>query len=116
MNELIAVVPFKVAQEEEEYDETVSFNAGNRAERVKTGATTKEGKLTYEEATAELNALIGLEAVKKQIDEFSTYLKFLKIREEKGFKESNTFNLHTAFLGNPWERPCKIILKWRLKF
>ena len=25
----------------------------------------------------------------------------MKIREEKGFKEDNTFNLHTAFLGNP---------------
>jgi SpoVK/Ycf46/Vps4 family AAA+-type ATPase len=101
MNELIAVVPFKVAQEEEEHDDSVSFNAGNRAERVKTAEITKEGKLTYEEATADLTALIGLDAVKKQIDEFATYLKFLKIREEKGFKESNIFNLHTAFLGNP---------------
>ncbi len=98
MNELIAVVPFSVGQEEEEMEGEMSFNVDNRNERPTAGGG---GKLTYEEASAELHSLIGLEVVKKQIDEFSTYLKFLKIREEKGFKESNTFNLHTAFLGNP---------------
>lgn len=101
MNELIAVVPFVVAQEEEKLEGEMSFNIGNKVERVTTGNSGAVEKPTFEEASAELNALIGLEAVKKQIDEFSTYLKFLKIREEKGFKEDNTFNLHTAFLGNP---------------
>ncbi|MCH2024012.1 MAG: AAA family ATPase [Saprospiraceae bacterium] len=101
MDELVAVVPFKVAQEEEEMEGELSFNVGNRSQSSISGKPKKVGKLTYEEATKELNALIGLEAVKKQIDEFATYLKFLKIREEKGFKESNNFNLHTAFLGNP---------------
>ncbi len=100
MNELIAVIPLKVAQEEEEMEGDVSFLV-DRTERSSTGSKDKLDNLTYEEATQELNALIGLDAVKKQIDEFATYLKFLKIREEKGFKESNTFNLHTAFLGNP---------------
>lgn len=101
MNELIAVVPFVVAQEEEEMDGEMSFNVGNKVERVASNNPAKNEKPTFEEATAELNALIGLDAVKKQIDEFSTYLKFLKIRQEKGFKEDNKFNLHTAFLGNP---------------
>lgn len=101
MNELIAVVPFEVAQEEAALEGKMSFNVGNKLERVATGSDGVVAKPTFEEASAELNALIGLEAVKKQIDEFSTYLKFLKIREEKGFKEDNTFNLHTAFLGNP---------------
>ncbi|BDS09480.1 AAA family ATPase [Aureispira anguillae] len=101
MNELIAVVPFVVAQEEEEMDGTLSFSIDNKIEQASTKGLKKEGKPTFEEATEELKALIGLEAVKKQIDEFATYLKFLKIREQKGFKEDNTFNLHTAFLGNP---------------
>jgi SpoVK/Ycf46/Vps4 family AAA+-type ATPase len=101
MNKLIAVVPFVVAQEEEELEGKMSFNIGNKLERVAADNSEVLVKPTFEEASAELNALIGLEAVKKQIDEFSTYLKFLKIREEKGFKEDNTFNLHTAFLGNP---------------
>lgn len=101
MNQLIAVVPFVVAQEEEVIDDKLPFTVGTKVVQEKEKKTEKDGKLTFEEATQELNALIGLEAVKKQIDEFATYLKFLKIREEKGFKEDNTFNLHTAFLGNP---------------
>lgn len=101
MDELIAVVPFAVAQEEEEMEEELSFAVGNKQEKLTTEEEKEVEKPTFEEATQELNALIGLEAVKKQIDEFATYLKFLKIREEKGFKESNKFNLHTAFLGNP---------------
>lgn len=100
MNELIAVVPMKVSQEEEQMEGDLSFQV-ERSDKATVNAQSADEKPTYEEATQELNALIGLEAVKKQIDEFATYLKFLKIREEKGFKESNTFNLHTAFLGNP---------------
>ncbi|CAA6803663.1 MAG: Stage V sporulation protein K [uncultured Aureispira sp.] len=101
MNKLIAVVPFVVAQEEEVLEGKMSFNVGNKVERIAADNIEAVVKPTFEEASRELNALIGLETVKKQIDEFSTYLKFLKIREEKGFKEDNTFNLHTAFLGNP---------------
>lgn len=104
MNELIAVVPFTVAQEEEESDEELSFGMFNKLDKTSTSLSQEqeqEKKLTFEEATEELNGLIGLEAVKKQIDEFATYLKFLKIRKEKGFEEKNTLNLHTVFLGNP---------------
>ncbi len=102
MNELIAVVPFTVAQEEEEAGGELSFHTYNKQDRTNINTPKEEEeKLTFEEATRELNDLIGLEAVKKQIDEFATYLKFLKIREEKGFEEDNNFNLHTAFLGNP---------------
>lgn len=100
MNEMVAVIPFTVAKEEEEDDGVLSFAVGNRMDRV-AEQLEEEQKPTFEEATAELNALIGLENVKKQIDEFATYLKFIKIREEKGFKENNNFNLHTVFLGNP---------------
>lgn len=102
MNQLVAVVPFKVREEEEEADGELSFEIQTRPDR---GQSSKEEqgpvKPTFEEATKELNALIGLENVKKQIDEFATYLKFIKIRQEKGFEENNSFNLHTAFLGNP---------------
>lgn len=102
MNQLVAVVPFKVADEEEIADGELSFEIQGRQDPLKKGTEpiVKE-KPTFEEATKELNALIGLENVKKQIDEFATYLKFIKIRQEKGFEENNSFNLHTAFLGNP---------------
>ena len=101
MNELIAVVPFKVAEESIELDDALPFDSGRSQEQLGINQEKTDEKLSFEEATKELNALIGLESVKKQIDEFATYLKFLKIRAEKGFKEGNKFNLHTAFLGNP---------------
>jgi len=39
--------------------------------------------------------------VKVQINELSTYLKFLKIRKDKGLEEDQKFNLHSIFKGNP---------------
>jgi SpoVK/Ycf46/Vps4 family AAA+-type ATPase len=101
MNQLVAVIPFKVGLEEEPMEEGISFAVHRRSlKEVQQNAGIKED-ITYEEATAELNALIGLVSVKKQIDELASYLKFLKVREEKGFKEDNKFNLHTVFMGNP---------------
>jgi SpoVK/Ycf46/Vps4 family AAA+-type ATPase len=103
MDQLIGVVPFSVAIEEEESEE-LPFNINGRKPIVSEEIETEleeEKILTFEEATAELNALIGLGTVKEQIDELSTYLKFIKIRKEKGFKENADFNLHSVFTGNP---------------
>jgi len=101
MNQLVAVIHFSVGDEAEEAEGEMAFTVHKRTERNTKVGSGPGGSLTYEEATEELNALIGLETVKKQIDELSQYLKFLKIREEKGFNESNKFNLNSAFLGNP---------------
>ncbi len=101
MNQLIAVIPFKVTLEDEPMEEGISFAVHRRSLQDVKAATGIKEDMTFEEATQDLNSLIGLESVKKQIDELATYLKFLKVRKEKGFKEDNTFNLHTAFLGNP---------------
>ncbi|MCP4443273.1 MAG: AAA family ATPase [Aureispira sp.] len=103
MDELIGVVPFAVGLEEEELQgENMPFGIQPRTNSTEIGGVeVNTGKPTFEEATKEFNELIGLNSVKKQIEEFSTYLKFIKIREEKGFKESNNFNLHTVFKGNP---------------
>ncbi len=104
MDQLIGVVPFAVGPEDEEQLGDMSFTAKGR---TTTGVSTANGEvveekaLTYEEATAELKALIGLSSVKDQIDELATYLKFIQIRKDKGFKENSDFNLHTVFMGNP---------------
>ncbi|MGB1218130.1 MAG: AAA family ATPase, partial [Saprospiraceae bacterium] len=57
--------------------------------------------MTFEEAMQELNDLIGLNSVKEQLNEFASYLQFLKVRKEKGFEENTKFNLHSIFMGNP---------------
>lgn len=56
---------------------------------------------TLSELLEELNGLIGLEQVKKAIRENITFLKFTKLRQEKGFAESSKNNLHAIFTGNP---------------
>ncbi|MCH2042842.1 MAG: AAA family ATPase [Saprospiraceae bacterium] len=106
MDQRIGIVPIEVGDEEEEEAGETPFLTGSRmlelsAEKIVEETVTPKTTITYEEATAELKALIGLESVKKQIDELSTYLKFIQIRKEKGFKENSKFNLHTIFMGNP---------------
>ncbi len=56
---------------------------------------------SFEDAFARLNDLIGLEDVKKQVYEHAQYLKFLKLRESKGFSENKSISIHSVFTGNP---------------
>ena len=99
MDTLIAVVPFEVGDFEEMYGESIPYSSG-----LDTDAPVihhRIPKLSFEEAKMELDALIGLHSVKKQINELATYLQFLKVRKEKGLQEDQQFNLHSIFTGNP---------------
>lgn len=51
-------------------------------------------------ATSELNKLIGLDEVKKDILQLINYIKVKRIREEKGLKNPS-LSLHLVFTGNP---------------
>ena len=53
-----------------------------------------------EELLAELNALVGLNRVKQQINDLIAYQSVQKLRREKGFYSSKN-TLHMAFIGNP---------------
>lgn len=56
---------------------------------------------TFEEVLKDLNALIGLAAIKKQVRDHASYIKFLQLRKEKGFEEKDDINVHSVFIGNP---------------
>lgn len=56
---------------------------------------------TQQEVVEQLNNLIGLEDIKKQVHDHFRYLEFLKLRKDKGFRETDRMNLHAAFKGNP---------------
>lgn len=56
---------------------------------------------SLEELLAELDALVGLENVKKSIRQNITFLRFTKLRQEKGFVDSSKLSLHSIFTGNP---------------
>ena len=55
---------------------------------------------TLEEAMAELNALIGLEAVKKDVESLVNLVKVRALRKERGLKCPD-MSLHLVFSGNP---------------
>lgn len=99
MDQLVAVIPFEVGDEyieqEGEFDYTTTHGRKTVSKPV------ENSKPTFEQAFEELDALIGLGAVKDQLKEFSTYLQFLKIRKSKGFDENQQFSLHSVFMGNP---------------
>ena len=56
---------------------------------------------TLEEAHAALDKLVGMASVKKSIKENIEYLKFNKLRIEKGFADDGQIGLHSVFTGNP---------------
>ncbi len=97
MDKLIAVVPFEVGNQEIEFSGTYSYeNFNTLVPKIE-----EEKEFTFDTAKEELEKLIGLEEVKKQLNEFSTYLQFIQLRAKKGFEEDNKFKLHTIFMGNP---------------
>jgi SpoVK/Ycf46/Vps4 family AAA+-type ATPase len=103
MDVMIAVVPFEIDYEEFEADDSMAYSVPTDGEVPFLQQPTMRGAetMTFEEATAELDKLIGLHAVKEQISEFATYLRFLKLRQGMGFEEAQKFSLHTVFTGNP---------------
>lgn len=56
---------------------------------------------SFEEVIKELDQLTGLQTIKSKIHEYSDYLRYIALRREKGFEESDKINLHAVFKGNP---------------
>lgn len=57
-------------------------------------------KPTLEEAMAELNELIGLDVVKKDVDSLVNLVKVRRLRQERGMKTPD-MSFHLVFSGNP---------------
>ena len=55
---------------------------------------------TLEELLAELDSLVGLEKVKKDVNSLINLAQVMKIREERGMKQVD-ISLHLVFSGNP---------------
>lgn len=100
MDQLIAVAPFEMCDEYQEgevvLNQTTTGIISNHT-TPSTAATTE----TLETVMKGLDELIGLSDIKTRIRDYVKYLDFIKIREEKGFKESGKISLHSVFTGNP---------------
>ncbi len=105
MDVLIGGVTFQCKDVDEEgtlelitsIQQTISSASNNTITNTSTAAPEK----TLEELLDEVKVLIGLENVKKSINENITYLKFNQLRKEKGFDDTNKIALHSVFTGNP---------------
>jgi len=92
---LIARVPFKIG--EEEIRSTVEDHRVFFPD-VKTYFDIKK---TEEEILRNLDELIGLEEVKKTVNDQMTYLKYLNLKQSRGISKKEYINLHSLFIGNP---------------
>lgn len=95
---LLAVIPFEVGSDFEEGIAGVLLP--DRHAPVQLTPDLDSGQ-TFEEVLARLDALIGLDAVKAQVRDHASYIQFLQLREEKGFEERESINVHSVFIGNP---------------
>ena len=62
--------------------------------------TTQSPQLPVINAAAQLNTLIGLVSVKKEVQTLANFIKIQKKREEQGLK-SSSLSYHFVFTGNP---------------
>lgn len=100
MDQLIAVVPFEAGDDWQKGESTLLV--GNDLLRTENyHQKTEEPEETLEELLAKLNEMIGLNQVKTRVQDYISYLRFLKLRKEQGFDEYQKINLHSVFRGNP---------------
>ncbi len=95
----IASGKFTVGETEIAGSTEVISNLPGATQRAKQKEETQENLL--EEALAELDKLVGMTQVKKTIRDNIEYLKFNKLRMEKGFSDDGQLGLHSIFTGNP---------------
>ncbi len=105
MDNLIASMPFDVGDdyveaEEDDFLPMIQMEFFPDAEDI-LPSQEKSIEAVDQNIAEELNNLIGLEAIKEKIVEYTKYLEFIKLRKAKGLADSETINLHAVFKGNP---------------
>lgn len=82
-----------------EKPEKASGQAGKDAEKAP-GKTKEKPEQTLEELMAELNALIGLDGVKREVNTLANLIRVRAMRKEHGMKVMD-MSFHMVFTGNP---------------
>ncbi|MCS6991096.1 MAG: AAA family ATPase [Chitinophagales bacterium] len=99
MDQLLAVVPFKVGDEaiagEVPLLRQVPYTLPRTSEK------TSPEEETLEMLLAKLDKLIGLTEIKKFVHDYVDFLRFEQLRSQKGLPVERRINLHCVFTGNP---------------
>jgi SpoVK/Ycf46/Vps4 family AAA+-type ATPase len=100
MDKLLAVIPFEVR---EHFEEGLAGTVLPNQYTPVIIATDHEGEEedSFEYVIKKLDALTGLSDIKRKTREHANYLKFLQLRRERGFDESEEVSVHAVFSGNP---------------
>ena len=108
MDNLIAIAPFEIGDdyvEASKEDFAIQSNWLNETEKVlkedKTPLLNIPKSQSFDEVMSELDGMIGLNGIKTKIREYSDYLRFVALRKDKGFDETDKVSLHAIFKGNP---------------
>ncbi|MDJ1472745.1 AAA family ATPase [Xanthocytophaga flava] len=102
MDTPIALLPFEVGDEWVKGIPQVYQGSGHVL-TMKQQPLLQESKSEEELADImkSLYGLVGLDDIKTKINDYTAYLKFLKLRQEQGYQENYNLSLHTVFTGNP---------------
>ncbi|MBK9271889.1 MAG: AAA family ATPase [Saprospiraceae bacterium] len=98
MDELLGVMSFAVDDEFEEGIPMITLPHTNQPVVL---TETKEDQRSFTEVLKDLDRLIGLEEVKRKVNEHAQYIQYLNLRKEKGIVENDQILLHSIFFGNP---------------
>jgi SpoVK/Ycf46/Vps4 family AAA+-type ATPase len=102
MDRLIAILPFSIEDYNEEgTPEVLKSTNGSIPISVQQVDQQNMDEASLNELIEKLDELIGLENVKQQIKDYVKYLKFIQLRQDKGFEDSGKINLHSVLTGNP---------------
>ncbi len=98
MERLLAVMPFEVSFEFEEG--TPQITLPYKSDPILLPGHEPD-TTSLDDVLSDLDQLIGLKEIKQKIREHAQYVKFLKLREERGIHEEEKITLHSIFYGNP---------------
>ncbi len=96
MDKLLAVVPFEVGDDFAEGTPGIWF-----PDKQSTFLQQDDDNETFEQVMGRLDGLIGLTAIKEKVRDHASYIQFLQLRKNKGFREKDEINVHSVFIGNP---------------